>query len=28
LPIQMQNDSYASSRADTGGGISARSSAG
>jgi menaquinone-9 beta-reductase len=28
LPIQMQNYSYASSRADTGGGISARSSAG
>jgi flavin-dependent dehydrogenase len=28
LPIQMQNYSYASARADTGGGISARSSAG
>jgi flavin-dependent dehydrogenase len=28
LPIQMQNYSYASPRADTGGGISARSSAG
>ena len=28
LPIQMQNYSYASARADTGGGVSARSSAG